>query len=325
MADLAIEDDGSVHRRWCFTENNWTPQDLAMWRSYEERTTCLMVASEVAPNGTPHLQGYFSLKKPQRLAGLKKNFPRAHFEVALADETCQRAYLFLQKPEGHGDIGEPLIDYKKKAQGERNDITEATVTLKKHGLKRTAEDHPHAFVKFHRGLSAWHSALYEHRPNARPYVVWLRGPPGAGKSRYAYDLHPAADIYRVPRRATTQHVWWFPQYAQQRVCVLDDIRPSSVALTELLDVTDRYPYSVRVSGETYCPFNSPVIYITSVDGPEQYTYDAEPLKQLRRRLSYIVTFSDEDEPQAVAIDPDTGEETGEPFPLPLPQPAPSAP
>lgn len=77
--------------RWVFTLNNWTPEEYSAVETFAATCRCCVVGKERG-NGTPHLQGAFVLRKRQRLAGLKKVFPRAHFEPMRGTWEQQLAY-----------------------------------------------------------------------------------------------------------------------------------------------------------------------------------------------------------------------------------------
>lgn len=71
---------GPQATRWVFTVNNWTPPDELLIKSMD--TLFLIYGKEVGDSGTPHLQGFCTFQKPQRLAAMKRRHPTAHWEVA---------------------------------------------------------------------------------------------------------------------------------------------------------------------------------------------------------------------------------------------------
>lgn len=68
-------------RRWCYTLNNYTPDELAqLHREFD--TGIHVVGKEVGESGTPHLQGYVEFKNARGLSALKRINSRIHWEKA---------------------------------------------------------------------------------------------------------------------------------------------------------------------------------------------------------------------------------------------------
>jgi len=69
-------------RRWCFTLNNWTEEDLEKIVTHITHVKGeYIIGKEVAPDtGTPHLQGALCYKSAIAFSSLKNVMPRAHIE-----------------------------------------------------------------------------------------------------------------------------------------------------------------------------------------------------------------------------------------------------
>ncbi len=90
--------------RWCFTWNNpdhgVTPPSLREF--YHEHCNYLVYGDEVAPKtGTPHYQGFFTLKKKKSLTALKKLGMTCHLEAAngtsiQASDYCKKDKEFVE-------------------------------------------------------------------------------------------------------------------------------------------------------------------------------------------------------------------------------------
>lgn len=67
---------------WCFTYNNYSKDTINMLtNSLKGLCTKYVFQEETGENGTKHLQGYFLLKKKERLTGLKKKLDdKIHLE-----------------------------------------------------------------------------------------------------------------------------------------------------------------------------------------------------------------------------------------------------
>lgn len=70
-------------RKWCFTLNNWTNDELSqLAQGFEKLGAKCIIGSEVGEEGTPHLQGYCEFQNQASFSTLKKLSPRAHWEKA---------------------------------------------------------------------------------------------------------------------------------------------------------------------------------------------------------------------------------------------------
>lgn len=288
---------GATHRSWIYTLNNYSEEECESALTWNEHANCHYCAKEVAATGTPHLQGYITLKTPRRISWLRNNLSqRAHFEPAIGDRDSNYKYIFVEKPEGHGPIGTKFIEHFVSRQGERSDIVAAAECIHRHGVKRTAEDHPEAFVKYHSGLCHLQSARMAPRDPANPpTVLWCTGPSGSGKTRWVYDHFAVDDVYRVKMRSHPGATFWWTGYTQQYVALLDDVRPDVCTFLDLLAILDRYPLGVATaSGET-TQLRSPIIIVTSVLGPTDYNNE-EQVAQLYRRIGTVLSFQPGDTP-----------------------------
>lgn len=72
-------------RRWCFTLNNWTQEELLhLTNFFDDRNAKYIMGEEVGEEGTPHLQGYVEWPNQVRFETLKLASERAHWEKAKA-------------------------------------------------------------------------------------------------------------------------------------------------------------------------------------------------------------------------------------------------
>ena len=70
-------------KRWCFTLNNWTENQLsAIVRECHSFCDIAVIGSEVGESGTPHLQGYVEFKVKQRPLSKMQGAKGAHWEVS---------------------------------------------------------------------------------------------------------------------------------------------------------------------------------------------------------------------------------------------------
>ena len=122
-------------------------------------------------------------------------------------------------------------------------------------LTEVADQMPKTFVIFSPGLHRLADILKPPR-DFKTSVIWLHGPTGVGKSRWAFE-NTTDRYYKNP---TTK--WWCGYNGQQEV-IMDDFRPSKeMPFHYILALFDRYPFTVEIKGGT-CQFTSRRIIVTS--------------------------------------------------------------
>lgn len=111
-------------KRWCFTLNNYTqaeydtvfPFDVSGARGIAPVLDYVVVGKEIAPCGTPHLQGFCNFLVRTRLTTAKHLLPRAHWEVA---RNTERAIEYCKKDGDFLELGTPPTE---SSQGKRSDL-----------------------------------------------------------------------------------------------------------------------------------------------------------------------------------------------------------
>lgn len=99
-----------ANRRWLFTLNNYTEEDLEHFKSLSDVVTYVIWGKEVGENGTPHLQGYLELKTRRRMNGVKELLcERVHLEIARGTQEENKKYCSKQDTEFY-ERGEPIRD-----------------------------------------------------------------------------------------------------------------------------------------------------------------------------------------------------------------------
>lgn len=70
-------------RKWCFTLNNYTEEELGTLISdIEQVDGRYIIGEEVGEQGTAHLQGFIEWKNARAFGAMKKLLPKAHWEKA---------------------------------------------------------------------------------------------------------------------------------------------------------------------------------------------------------------------------------------------------
>jgi len=140
-----------------------------------------------------------------------------------------------------------------------------------------AREHPQAVVLWHRGLDVLHGALSQGRgPNFKPYVCYLAGDSGSGKSALARELcllyhnwqgdEPSPDIKIANCEVLSSG--FVNGYNGETFVIFDDICPSDwiKQWSVICKLLDRYTYSFNVKGSER-RFDAKCIIITCKQMP----------------------------------------------------------
>lgn len=261
-----------LFRNVVFTVNNYSHEEydkiinLDVWKY-------LVVGKEVGESGTPHLQGYGILLKRTRDKALQEALGgRAFMEPRKGSHS--QASDYCKKEKNFVEIGDAPV------QGKRTDLQDAVDTLKTHGLKRVAEDHPTTFVKFSRGLRDLSLIIEKPYEHTDVRGVWIWGLPGVGKSRMARQLLPNAYLKAQSK--------WFDGYTGERAIILDDFDLGGFGLGHHLKIwSDRYACTGETKGGTV-NLRHEVLIVTSnfsMDKIWDGTENKEMLQALKRRFT----------------------------------------
>ncbi|WAQ80636.1 MAG: replication-associated protein [Fish-associated circovirus] len=260
---------------WCFTLNNYTEEDEANIIAWT--ATYLIYGRETGESGTKHLQGYCEWKNKKTLKTLKNLNNKCHWERRKgtgiqASEYCKKDKDFYEC----GELNVPV-------QGKRNDLAILKEKVKSGSKLRDIMTSTDANLPQIRYLEKYLTLLEEQR-NWKPEVTWCWGPSGAGKTKYCFEQTKPEETYWKDGEK------WWDGYDGQETVIIDDFRGCNMKFNYLLRVLDRYPLRVEVKGG-YRQLLAKKIFITSIVHPEHiYTLEAEPIRQLIRRLDKIILF-----------------------------------
>lgn len=116
--------------------------------------------------------------------------------------------------------------------------------------------------------------------------IWFWGPTGTGKTHKAYE-YVNFDFDKV-YNWVNDNGWW-DTYEGQEVVLINDFR-GSIPYGELLNLIDKWPYSVRRRCREPTPFLAKTVIITSPMSPEDVYHNLQArdgIEQLLRRLTRI--------------------------------------
>lgn len=264
----------SRHRSWCFTLNNYTPNECLVIEAAagNPRVKYIVVGMEVGEKGTPHLQGYIAMHNGCAMKSMKKLLgDRCHLIVAAGTASENRVYCTKEKL--WLEMGEV------PQQGHRSDIEFARELVKKGATNLELLDNV--------GFQAARHGMLMKANGAGPKrfwemeVIWHCGPTGCGKTRAAWE-----NCGKESTWMTAKNLRWWDGYDGHENVIVDDFRGDFCTFHELLRILDRYPYRVEVKGGSQ-ELLATKIYITS---PKCWRCAyaqrcTEDLNQLGRRIT----------------------------------------
>jgi len=257
----------------------------------------MIIGFEVGESGTKHIQGYVDFNNPRVLGGVRGKVPYAHWEPRRG--TASQAAEYCKKEGDFHEYGEP------GKQGQRADL----VLLKEQivgGVRvdSMVMDDPVAFHQYGRTLNKIEDlAMRRKWRTEMTRGTWYHGKTGVGKSHIAFDGFGTDTHYVFPN----DNGWW-DGYTQQPTVIFNDFR-GEIPYNEMLQLIDKWPYSVRRRNREPMPFTSTSVIITASLPPwEVYCQrnNRDSIQQLLRRVEVIELTGSHDGtevPGGVILDP----------------------
>jgi len=256
-------------RAWCFTWNQDPEnfQGVPCLNDFGEHATYLCFGEELAPTtGQYHLQGYIHFSRQVAFSTVTSVLPDAHFERAKGSAIANRVYC--QKD---GRFSEEGV---LPRAGARTDLAAVGLEVKQGAtMKRIAEEFPVEFIKHASGIQKLKFTLAPKRDWAMT-LIFIIGPTGSGKT-YRASQWCKDNGYTPYWKDGTK---WWDRYEGEEVVIWDEFYGHCCKFSDLLRLTDRYPFQVETKGG-YVEFNSKVIIFTSNQEPEEW-YNKEKTHQM---------------------------------------------
>lgn len=268
------------HRNWCFTCNNYSLEDEALFRALEY--AYLVYGREIGDSGTPHLQGYVQFLRKLRLTALKKLHRTCHWEVAKG--TAKENFDYCSKDGDYFESGVAVSVFGgKPTMAERalrnrrlfeaplsELVFSGEVSIKEtRALKNARLD-----IRDELSLLGSCCTLDGPTPN-----FWYWGPTGTGKSLKARSENLGAYL-------KTCNKWW-DGYAGEEVVIIEDFDESHVCLAHHMKIwADRYPFPAEVKN-SMLRIRPKVIIVTSNVAPSDIWCKANDLLPIERRFTVV--------------------------------------
>lgn len=268
------DNEGGRSRAFAFTDNTYKEGDFTRWEEFITKfnPSHFICGEETGKStGKLHLQGGFYFDNGRSLRGLQRELDGVHIEV------CYKSYIatirYCKKDDKffeHGDA---------PAQGKRSDLIEIKEAIDRGSTdKELARDFFTECIRYHKAFEWYRLTNIEpRREKTRVTCIW--GPSGTGKSRYCHERGAVfIGLSGDPRRPYIQG------YKGEPIVCFDDFSQSSITLTEILKLTDRYPYTAnRKGGEI--EWSPREAYFTSNDDPRQWYGGSQ---SWRRRIDSVI-------------------------------------
>jgi len=287
-------------RGFCFTINNYIPgTDVALEQMFRNNSIRYMVfAFEVGEKShIPHIQGYVYFKNPRSIKniqsekGIFKGLGAA-IKVANGDAEDNRKYI-IGPYEKEGKIKPYNPDHKEfgdmPEQGKRNDLAQVTADIMAGGtnVDSILESDPMFYHQYGRTLNAIEDlALLRRHRSWMTKGLWLWGKTGVGKSHTALQGY----CYKTHYMHNLNDNGWWDGYKGQEIVILNEFR-GQITFSELLDLCDWVPKTVKRRNRQPVPFLAKLIIITSSKPPEEVYHKIfdddqthEGFDQLKRRF-----------------------------------------
>lgn len=162
---------GPRAKSWCFTLNNYTPEDVDRLSASIPSVDYLIFGREVGENGTPHLQGLVVFKRRLRLTQVIAAIGQAHCTIT---RQLENAIEYCKKEGDFVEVGSlPQRSSSSANKTKENSELEAFKNSVKEGvtdMKTLREIHSEITAQFPRFVSDY---IQDHRPPpaVRPFPL----------------------------------------------------------------------------------------------------------------------------------------------------------
>lgn len=295
--DLGPDRDNlKKYRDYTYTDYNVEPVQFD-----EKQMRYLCFAPEVCPTtGRHHWQSYVVWKSQKTLSACVKNLRQGRptpiwVRPSAGTSEDNKRYIFGPYEDRKIGKSKPRNDEACEfgdipSQGARKDVEELkNQVLAGKRVDDIAIENPWMFHQYGRTLSKIEDIAL--RKKFRTWMTtgtWLWGPTGAGKSHEAFTDFDPETCYVLPLNEWKgMGSGWCDGYVGQETVIINDFR-GEIPYNELLQMVDKWPYSVRRRGREPMPFLAKRVIITcSLEPCDIYckqVHKRDSLNQLLRRM-----------------------------------------
>jgi hypothetical protein len=176
----------------------------------------------------------------------------------------------------------------KPKQGFRNDLEgiKDSILEQKLSVEEICIQNPNLYHQYGRTLNKLEDiALRKRFRTEMTKCEWVYGPTGCGKSHHAFKDYNPDTHYVYPNDGG-----WWDGYTGQEVVIINEFR-GGIMYSELLELLDKWPKTIRRRNREPVPFLAKLVIITSSMRPfEVYkgiVESGDSISQLHRRVKLI--------------------------------------
>lgn len=277
-------------KRWCYTLNNYTPEEEHNIQNIE--CEYHVYGKEVGENGTPHLQGFICFKNRKVFNAVKKLFKTDRIHLEVSRGTIEEASEYCKKDGNYFEKGEkPEESHRKGGEATKKKWEEARENAKKGKFEEIPAD---MWIKYRRSWIAEYTDnlnkdISEIKDiDLKDHFYWIYGPTGTGKSHLARQIAQAFDPDHQPYLKGLNK--WWSGYENQKVVIIEEWNPdASKFLGSLLKQwCDKWPFTAETKGGHFVNGIRPErIIITSNWNIDECFLDSHESEPLHRRIREI--------------------------------------
>lgn len=273
-------------KNWCFTLNNYTQLEVDALKACGNLVKYMVVGHEVGESGTPHLQGFVTMKNAVRFNSMKQLLgDRAHIEPAR--EKVEKNFRYCTKDGDFWEVNDRPLFPKQKGQMERQRYEDAWNAAVRGDIEDIDPDirlrHYHTIKRIRTD-----AILQQQLQDTEEEMLWYYGESGTGKSRKARTDFPDAYLKCCNK-------WWDGYVDQTHVIIEDFDKKHEVLIHHLKIWADRYPFPAEIKGSTI-KIRPKQLIITSNYHPRDIWTAASDLEPILRRFR-ILEFRMGEEPR----------------------------
>lgn len=298
LNDLPLPLDNKKKTCYVFTYNNYTEEGTEKLKTWlTEKTKYAVFGREVGEAGTPHLQGYFSLKTQKSTKTIQNELSLLEINLwlnyAKGNPAQNREYCSKQDANfwEHGEI-------TVAGRGQRTELLDVVDTMQQPGgatAEALIEKHPVEMIKYFNNIMRVNNILRKkHLPEFRDITVTVYyGEGGTGKTSKAIcDAKAVGLSYYILSPPNNQNQW-YDNYTGEGALILDDFY-GWLPPHDLYRVLDRYKLMIPIKGSHEWALWTHV-WITSNVPPDRF-YKPETMAKLdptayNRRIHNIYYLS----------------------------------